>query len=148
MASLLLLLLPAGLITVFVLAGYGFGRLGRVGLRHADTTLWLRSASALLIAGAAAVYTWGLLHVAGAVVQAEDGGTNSSPMLPCRSSARAESVIDYTVDYVPLQFVCLTSDAGRYDSRSVPGYVNPVALTLALAGVVVGSALALGSGEE
>lgn len=44
-------------------------------------------------------------------------------------------VVDYTVSYVPLGFVCETTGGGGYDSGSVPGYVNPAALGFGLAGV-------------
>ncbi|MFF5566049.1 hypothetical protein ACFY7Z_05730 [Streptomyces sp. NPDC012623] len=148
MPSLLLLLIPAGLIGFFALAGYGCGRLGRVGLRNADTTVWLGSGTALLGAVAVAVYTWGLLHIVGAVAGAEDGGTNSAPMAPCRSSPLAGHVVDYTVEYVPLRFVCLTTDSGGFDAGSVPEWVNPTALAFTLGALLAGSVLALGSGRE
>lgn len=144
----LLLFVVVGLVAVVVLAGYGFGGLGRAGLRHADTAVWLRSLTALLACVAAALYTWGLIHVAGAVVEAEDGGTNSSPSPPCRFSPQAEHVVGYTVDYVPLRFVCETTDSGGFDAKSVPGYVNPAALGFALASVLCGAALAVGSVPE
>ncbi|MFC9601982.1 hypothetical protein ACFTTN_00755 [Streptomyces niveus] len=144
----LLLFIVVGLIAVFALAGYGFGGLGRAGLRHADAAVWLRSLIALLGCVAAALYTWGLIHVAGAVAQAEDGGTSSSPSPPCRSSPQAAHVIGYTVDYVPLRFVCETTESGGFDAKSVPGYVNPAALGFALASVACGAALAIGSRHE
>ncbi|WP_405797378.1 hypothetical protein [Streptomyces sp. NBC_01506] len=144
----LLLFLVVGLIAVVGFVGYGLGGLGRVGLRHADTAVWLRSLTALLGGVAAALYTWGLIHVAGAVVEAEDGGTGSSPSPPCRSSPQAVHVIGYTVDYIPLRFVCETTESGGFDAKSVPGYVNPAALGFALASVLCGATLALGSVRE
>ncbi|MFF3460500.1 hypothetical protein ACFYXH_40730 [Streptomyces sp. NPDC002730] len=139
MALLLVLVIPAGLISFCTLVGYGLGTLGRVGLRRADRQRWLRSSAALLGAVAAALYTWGLLHVAGSVLDAEDGGTGSSPLRPCRTPGqweRALSVVDYTVDYLPLRFVCETKDGGTYAAESVPGYVNPAVLGFALATAV------------
>jgi hypothetical protein len=148
MAYLLLLLIPAGLVVPFAFAGYGFGTLGRVGLRHADRQVWLRSLAALLGAGAAALYAWGLLGVGGAVLDAEDGGTDSAPLRPCRTPGqweRALHVVDYTVDYVPLRFVCVTKDGGSYAAEAVPGYVNPGVVGFALAGVVCAGTAAFAS---
>ncbi|MFF8192280.1 hypothetical protein ACF05L_15795 [Streptomyces bobili] len=45
---------------------------------------------------------------------------------------RASTVVDYTVSYVPLRFVCETSGGGSYASDTVPDYVNPGVLVLAL----------------
>ncbi|WP_327416298.1 hypothetical protein [Streptomyces sp. NBC_01233] len=143
MVLLPLLLLPAAPVVTLGLLGYGFGTLGRPG-RY-------RSVAALLGAVAAGFYTWGLLHVAGAVVGAQDGGASSSPLLPCRTPGqeeRASKVVDYTVDYVPLRFVCETTGGGRYAAESVPGYVNPAVAGFALAGVVCGAAPALASGRR
>ncbi|MBO4253216.1 hypothetical protein [Streptomyces griseorubiginosus] len=136
MVFALLLLLPAGLILGFGLAGYGFGALGRVGPRRADRRLWMRSVAALLAAGAVALYTFGLLLVALAVLDAEDGGTDSSPLRPCRTPGQGERalhVVDYTVSYAPLQFVCETTGGGTYAATTVPGCLNPAVLGLALA---------------
>ncbi|MEU8824611.1 hypothetical protein [Streptomyces sp. NPDC048636] len=135
----LLLLLPAGLVATFGLAGYGLGLIGRVGLRRADRGARLRIVAALLGCAAAALYTWGLLIVASAVLEAEDGGTDSSPIRPCRIASQGERVrhvIDYHVDYVPLRFICELTDGGSYADNSVPGYVNPAVLTFALTAAV------------
>ncbi|MEU7724435.1 hypothetical protein AB0B78_04165 [Streptomyces sp. NPDC040724] len=143
MVLLLLLLVPAAPLVTLGLLGYGLGTLGRRG-RY-------RSAAALLGAAAAGFYTWGLLHVAGTVVSAEDGGASSSPLLPCRTPGqeeRASKVIDYSVDYVPLRFVCETTGGGRYAGESVPGYVNPAVAVFALAALVCGAAPALVSGRR
>lgn len=136
MVLLLLLLIPAGLVVPLALAGYGLGTLGRAGVRRADRRVWLRASAALLAAVAVALYAWGLLLVAGAVLDAEDGGANSSPLRPCRTpgqTERAASVVDYTVAYVPLQFVCETKGGGSYAAESVPDHLNPAVLVLALA---------------
>lgn len=93
-----------------------------------------------IVAGLAAfaLYLWGLLHVLGALLEAEDGGTDSSPLRPCRTTGwqydkKAQSVTDYSVDFVPLRFVCETSDGGSYVADTVPGYVNPAVFGLVLA---------------
>ncbi|WP_405768676.1 hypothetical protein [Streptomyces sp. NBC_01538] len=100
-----------------------------------------------LISGALALalYCWGLLHLLGAVLAAEDGGADSAPVRPCRSvGAGAGEVSGYSVSYVPLRFVCETRGGGSYVSDQVPGYVNPGALGFALAG----TALGVGAGYE
>ncbi|MDT0466906.1 hypothetical protein [Streptomyces gibsoniae] len=146
MAFPLLLLIPAGLAVPFALAGHGLGTLGRVGLRGADRRTWIRGGATLLGGVAAALYTWGLLLIALAVRDADDGGTGSSPLRPCRTPGqweRALTVVDHTVDYVPLRFVCETKDGGRYAAESVPGYVNPAVLGFAPAAVGCAAAAAL-----
>jgi hypothetical protein len=96
-----------------------------------------------IVAGLAAfaLYLWGLLHVLGALVQAEDGGANSSPILPCRTTngqeggpedPRAAQVVDYSVEFVPLRFVCEMTGGGSYVTDTVPGYVNPALFGLVL----------------
>ncbi|MEV8538458.1 hypothetical protein [Streptomyces sp. NPDC051572] len=99
-----------------------------------------------IVAGLAAfaLYLCGLLHVLGALVQAEDGGADSSPILPCRTTdgqeggpedPRAAQVVDYSVDFVPLRFVCEMTGGGSYVTDTVPGYVNPAVFGLVLAGL-------------
>ncbi|WP_406270431.1 hypothetical protein OHT93_18665 [Streptomyces sp. NBC_00191] len=148
MVMLLLLFIPVGLVAAFAFVGYGFGSLGRAGHRRAGREVWLRSLAAILGAVAAALYTWGLLHVAGAVLDAEDGGADASPLRPCRTPGqweRALRVVDYTVDYVPLRFVCETKGGGSYAAESVPGYVNPAVLGSVLAAAACAGAAALES---
>jgi hypothetical protein len=145
MVLALLFLIPAGLVLGFGLAGYGLGALARVGPRRADRRLRMRSAAALLAAGAVALYTFGLLLVASAVLDAEDGGTESSPLRPCRTPGqreRALHVVDYTVSYAPLRFVCETTGGGSYAANTVPGWLNPAVLGLALASAVCAGSLA------
>ncbi|MDH6518792.1 hypothetical protein M2164_005274 [Streptomyces sp. SAI-208] len=93
---------------------------------------------------ALAVYAWGLLHLAGAVLEAEDGGTNSAPLPPCRGNDQAVHVMDYSVSYLPLSFDCEMNGGGSYSAGAIPGYVNPVALgsALAAAGCAIASAWA------
>lgn len=95
---------------------------------------WPRTLALLAGAAAVAVYAWGLLHVGYAVMQAEDGGTGSSPIEPCRAAgpSLASQVDGYAVGFLPLRFECRLSTGGAYASSSVPGYVNPAAAGLAL----------------
>ncbi|MFF9215716.1 hypothetical protein [Streptomyces viridosporus] len=123
--------------------GYGFGSVadGLSGLKERGPAV-LRGTAALAGACALAVYAWGLLGVAGAWMEAEDGGTDSAPVRSCRTpgwlerSAAGVEITGYRVSVVPLGFVCETSDGGSYDNGDVPGYVNPAALGLALAAAV------------
>ncbi|MFD9000567.1 hypothetical protein ACFV0T_06230 [Streptomyces sp. NPDC059582] len=134
--SLLFLVIAA--VTVFGLVGYVCSALARRGEGRVEPTMALRTLAALSGAAAVAVYAWGLLHVAGSLMEAEDGGTDSAPARPCRTSGwlerheRGIEISGYSVSYVPLGFVCETSDGGTYDV--VPGYVNPAAVGFALAG--------------
>ncbi|MGY0486668.1 hypothetical protein [Streptomyces sp. WG-D5] len=118
-------------IGLVVLIGYGCPRL----FTRRDS---LRGGAALAGAAALALYLWGLLGVVGAVLTAEDGGTDSSPVIPCRTGDmdRDVHIVDYTVRYVPLGFVCETDD-GRapYATSDVPAYVNPGAALFGLLGV-------------
>ncbi|GGU53798.1 hypothetical protein [Streptomyces daghestanicus] len=94
------------------------------------TLAWWTGAAAVLL------YLWGLLHLAFAVLAAEDGGTGSAPLRPCRAAAhpeRAERVTGYSVSYLPLRFRCETPDGDGYPSDAVPGYVTSGAAVLALA---------------
>ncbi|QFZ73940.1 hypothetical protein GFH48_12395 [Streptomyces fagopyri] len=148
MVLLLLLLLPGGPVACVALARYGFGRLGHPGAGPADGGGRLRGTAALLGAAAVAVYVWGLLHVAGAVLAAEDGGTDSAPVRPCRTPgwqewARDPGITGYTVSYLPLRFVCETGDGGRYATGHVPRYVNPAFLCLTVAAVATAGSAAL-----
>ncbi|MFC5201444.1 hypothetical protein [Streptomyces kaempferi] len=148
MVPLLLLLLPGGLVACVALTGYGFGRLGRPGAERADGGGRLRGSAALVGAAAVAVYVWGLLHVAGAVLAAEDGGTDSAPIRPCRTPgwqewARDPGITGYTVSYLPVRFVCETGDGGRYATGHVPRYVNPAFFCLAVAAVALAGTAAL-----
>ncbi|MFD7626725.1 hypothetical protein ACFV7Q_11945 [Streptomyces sp. NPDC059851] len=148
MAYFLLLLVPAGLVLPFVFAGRAVGVLARVGgPRRADSAAWLRAAGFAQAAVAVGVYAWGLLHLTGAVMSAEDGGTDSIPIRPCRTSGweyRGEGISGYRVEYVPLRFVCETEDVGDY-TTSVPGYVNPVFFLFGLGGAVCFTVVALDS---
>jgi hypothetical protein len=142
----LLLFIPAGLVAAFV--GYGSAPSAESASGAPIARCGSGASPPLLGDVAAALYPWGLLHVASAVVEAEDGGTNSSPLRPCRTPGhweRALSVVNYTVDYVPLRFVRETKDGRSYAAESVPGYVNPAVLCFALAAAVCAVAAVLES---
>ncbi|MYT06111.1 MULTISPECIES: hypothetical protein [Streptomyces] len=93
----------------------------------------LRGTAVLAGSGAVAVYVWGLLHLAGAFLEAEDGGTGSAPIPPCRGDDRAVHVIDYSVSFTPLSFDCEMTGGGSYTADVIPAYVNPAAVGFALA---------------
>ncbi|MFH0518837.1 hypothetical protein ACHBTE_16900 [Streptomyces sp. M41] len=147
MFLLLLLFVVVAVIIAFALCGHGVGALSDRGIRHTGAPGVLRALAALAGAGACALYAWGLLGVAGAVMEAEDGGTDSSPAWACRTPGWAErhqrgiEIVDHGVSFLPLGFVCETSDGGSYDTGDVPSYVNPgvLGLALAAAGCVVGA---------
>ena len=63
---------------------------------------WRRSVALLAGAGAVSFYAWGMLHVLGAVLEAEGGGAGGSPLGPCREAGErnASQVIGYEVSYV------------------------------------------------
>ncbi|MFG2295861.1 hypothetical protein [Streptomyces sp. NPDC048603] len=149
MAYFLLLLVPACLILPFVLAVRAVRVLALAGgPGRADSRAWLRTAGLAQAAIAVGAYGWGLLHVTGAVVSAEDGGTNSLPLQPCRTPGweyRGEAIAGYRVEYLPLRFVCEAEDIGDYPT-SVPGYVNPVFFALGFGAVVCLTVAALESG--
>ncbi|MET7735143.1 hypothetical protein ABZT02_27810 [Streptomyces sp. NPDC005402] len=74
---------------------------------------------------ALAVYTWGLLHLIGAVLEAEDGGANSAPLPPCRGNQQVIQVIDYSVSFLPLSFDCEMTGGGSYRPGGSPGTSIP-----------------------
>ncbi|MGW3816032.1 hypothetical protein [Streptomyces sp. NPDC005046] len=137
MFFLTLLFLVIAAVTAFGLVGYGCSVLARRGKRRVEATVALRTLAAFSGALAVALYAWGLLYVAGSLMEAEDGGTDSAPARPCRTSGwmerheRGIEISGYSVSYVPLGFVCETSDGGSYDI--VPGYIGPAAVGFALA---------------
>lgn len=128
------------------LLGYGGGRVADWGVRRVGAATGLRGVAGLAGAVAAGVYAWGLVYVGGAVLEAEDGGAGSSPIRPCRGDDRAVHVDDYSVSFVPLDFVCETNDGGGYGTGEVPGYVTPTAVGFALA--AAGCAVAAGYAAE
>ncbi|MFI9832010.1 hypothetical protein ACIHIX_30500 [Streptomyces sp. NPDC051913] len=140
MALLNLLFVVVAAVVAFALAGYGGGRIAERGVRRAELPTLLRGLGALAGAVAAALCAWGLLIVFGAVLTAEDGGTDSAPPQSCRTAGwwerheRGVEIVDYSVSYLPLGFVCETSDGGSYDNGDVPGYLNPALLGFALSG--------------
>lgn len=140
-----LFVLLGGLIAVPLLLGFGVTALVRA-RRAGNRPQRLRGVSLLVAAGAVAVYWWGVLHLVGAVVTAEDGGTDSSPLIPCREGGieRASHVVDYDVRVLPLSFTCVRSTGGGY-TVAVPGYVNPVVGVLALGAATCGILAAAGT---
>ena len=127
-------LIGSGLTLILIICGVAAAiRYGR----HSRAEL-LRAGAILALGVAVGVYTWGMGHVLLAVMNAEDGGTDSLPLLPCRGEAAPETVskvVDYRVGWVPLRFQCLLSDGRSYTTSAVPWYVNPVAWTFGVAGV-------------
>lgn len=152
MALLNLLFVLVAAVVSFALAGYGFARLAERGVWRGDPDALLRGLGALFGAVAAGLCAWGLLIVVGAVLTAEDGGTDSAPPQSCRTAGwwerhqRGVEIVDHSVSYLPLGFVCETSDGGSYDNGDVPGYLNPALLGFALAGA--GCAISAGYVSE
>ena len=138
MTLLFLLAVPVTLVSAVVLVGRGLGAIGRHGVRSAGRGVLLRGLAEAAAGATLLLYAWGMLHVASAVLDAEDGGTDSSPIRPCRTEGWAErqvngaGVADYKVDYIPLRFVCETYDGGTYATDHVPGYLDPAVLGMAL----------------
>ncbi|MFF4052105.1 hypothetical protein ACFYZ5_36245 [Streptomyces chartreusis] len=147
MFLLILLFVLIAVITAIGLAGHGIRTLADRRERRTGVPGTLRGIAALAGAGAFALYAWGLLAVCGAVMVAEDGGTDSAPPQSCRTPGwwerheRGIEITDHKVTYMPLGFVCETSDGGSYDTGDVPGYVNPgvPALALTAAGCAIGA---------
>ncbi|MEU9854154.1 hypothetical protein [Streptomyces sp. NPDC047974] len=132
-------LLVVVLLLSFGLAGHGFGRLGRVGVRRADRDTRLRCGAALAAAGAAALYAWGLLGVGLAVLSTDDSGTDAFPIRPCRVAGAPEAagdVVGHRVSYLPPRYVCVRSGGGTYATDDGPGYVGPGVLGLVGAAAV------------
>lgn len=83
MLFLLVMLLVVVLsITACALLGRGCGSLAEKGLRRTSLPKALRGFASISGAGAVAVYAWGLLGVAGAIMEAEDGGRTRRPIGP------------------------------------------------------------------
>ncbi|MET9829833.1 hypothetical protein ABZ078_11045 [Streptomyces sp. NPDC006385] len=147
MFLLILLFVMVAVIIAVALCGHGARTLSERGVQRTGTPGVLRGLAALAGAGACALYAWGLLGVAGAVMTAEDGGTDSAPARSCRTPGWGErhqqgiEIVDHAVSYIPLGFVCETSDGGSYHTGDVPGYVNPgvLGLALAAAGCAIGA---------
>lgn len=145
---LILLFVLVLVVTGVALFGHGCGLLAERGILRASLPVWLRALAALCGAVAAGVYACGLLIVVLSTLSAEDGGTDSSPARPCRTAGwwerhqRGVEIVGHSVSFVPLGFVCETSDGGRYDNGDVPEFVNPGTLGFALAG----AGCAVGSG--
>ena len=134
----LLAALLGGSTTAVILAVRGFGAVRKN--RGNPRQDWLRMAALLAGSGAVSVYVWGILHVTWAVMEAEDGGTDSSPLIPCREAGVPiiDHVRGYDVDFVPLRFQCQLDDGSAYTTSAVPAYVNPAAALLGLTAVICG----------
>ncbi|MFI7348828.1 hypothetical protein ACIBSR_21490 [Streptomyces sp. NPDC049936] len=148
MFLLLLLLVVIAVVSAVGLAGHGASTLAARRARGPGAGPPLRALAAFAGAAAVATYGWGLLHVAGAAMES-NGGAGSAPAPPCRMPGheeRALHVIDQSVSFLPLGFVCETSDGDDYTSDDVPGYVNPAAAVLAL--TAAGGAVAAGYATE
>ncbi|WP_406196375.1 hypothetical protein OH807_09570 [Kitasatospora sp. NBC_01560] len=141
---LLLLVVLAAPCLVLVLLRYGCVALVR---HRGDTGRLVRGLSALAAAGAVALYLWGALHVGLQVIDAEDGGTDSTPLRPCRAAGMEKALLvdDYEVEYLPLGFVCHVPGGRSYAVDAVPGYVTPAVLALAAAAVLPPLAVAYGA---
>jgi hypothetical protein len=133
----LLAALVVGAFTALTLVVFGLVTVGSSERRARAG--WTCGAALLAVSAAVLVYLWGILHLTWAVVEAEDGGTGSSPPMPCREAGDrvASHVIDYDVGYLPLRFVCRLNDGRSYSSSTVPVYVNPAVVVLALTGGVL-----------
>jgi hypothetical protein len=144
MAYALFFLLPAVPVAVLGLLGYGLGRGGawRTGPAR------LRSLAALLAAAAACCYGLGLLGLATAVLDSDDSGTDSAPLRPCRVPGephRAEHVVGYTVRYLPLGFICETTDGDGYPAPGLPRALSTSSAGLALASAALAGTAAVRS---
>jgi len=130
----LLLIVVVAVVSAVGLTGHGASVLAARRVRGTGTGPALHALAAFAGAAAVAVYAWGVLHVTGAVMES-NGGASSAPAPPCRTPGneeRALHVIDQSVSFLPLGFVCETTDGGEYTSDDVPGYVNPATAALAL----------------
>ncbi|WP_328559740.1 hypothetical protein [Streptomyces coelicoflavus] len=148
MFLVLLLLLIVAVVTAVGLTGHGASVLAARRARGPGAGRVPRALAAFAGAGAVAVYAWGLLHVTGAVMES-GGGAGSAPAPPCRMPGyeeRALHVVDQSVSFLPLGFVCETTDGADYTSDDVPGYVNPATAVLAL--TAVAGAVAAGYATE
>ncbi|MFB7617087.1 hypothetical protein [Kitasatospora sp. NPDC056181] len=132
----LLLIILAGPVIAFGLIGYGGTTLAR---RREGGARTVHGLAALAGAGAAAMYTWGALHVGMAVLDADDSGAGSAPIRPCRAAGneKAMEVVGYEVHYLPLDFVCHVPGGRDYTADTVPGYVTPAASALGLTAVAL-----------
>lgn len=129
---MILLLALVGLLSIVVMIARG-------AMDMATPETWKAPSAALravgLLAGGLALgtYAWGLLHVAGAWLDAADGGTSSSPPPPCRDhldKERALQVVGYDLDLIPPAFSCELNDGTSAEIPIVPGYITPAVMVL------------------
>ncbi len=101
----------------------------RAALRRA----WLRALGMVSCGATAVVLGLAALTLMGAVSAAEQGGSGSSPLIPCRIPGQpVERVVDYRIDLLPLGFSCVLADGSSYGTDEVPWYLTPLAGGLAL----------------
>lgn len=146
----LVLLLGFLLGTLLALVVIVFGVVGAVRAGRHSSARRLRAGALLVLGVGIGAYAWGMAHVGTAVLEAEDGGADSSPLRPCRGEADATTVarVDgYRVRLVPLRFECHLAGGGSYVTSAVPGYLNPLAGILGVAGLV-GLVLSTASAER
>ncbi|MFJ4471681.1 hypothetical protein ACIP2X_29950 [Streptomyces sp. NPDC089424] len=146
----LLLVLVVGAVTAFGLCGYGFGTLSTHGVRRADRVTRLRVLAALAGAAAAALYTWGALHVLSDWMEVEDSGAGSAPLRPCLAAGgpkKAAVTMSADVQVLPIRLICHTRTGESYPT-GMPGYINPTAAFLALSGVLLAVGAGYASGHK
>ncbi|WP_217162775.1 hypothetical protein [Streptomyces sp. AC512_CC834] len=149
MFLVLLLLVVVAVVSAVGLAGHGGSVLAARRARGPRPGQPLHALAAFAGAAALVAYAWGLLHLAGAEMASDDSGAGSAPAVPCRMPGyeeRAMHVVDQSVSFLPLDFVCETEDGGEYATDDVPGYVTPATAVLAL--TAVASAVGAGYTKE
>ncbi|WP_369248034.1 hypothetical protein [Streptomyces sp. R41] len=127
-----LLLTLIGLVATPWLVVHGVRLLFRA--RAAGTTVAaVKSAAALAWAGAAGMYTWGVLHL----VFFDDADQSQA----CDTAVGTRQLTGYEPSFIPLHFGCRTSDGHTYEAV-IPSYVNPatavfLVCAVALTGFVI-----------
>ncbi|MFE0103989.1 hypothetical protein [Streptomyces sp. NPDC059009] len=120
-----------GLILTTSLTAYACTTLTRHGLPLAGPAVWLRATAALSGAGAIALYAWGAVHL-----MTFDETSRTDACQHAVGPAHAGDIDGYRPTYLPLRFGCHVKGGATYDV-GVPGYVNPGALGLGVAAVVL-----------
>lgn len=121
--------LVTGLAVAAALTVYGCAVLARHGVRPPLPRL--RALSALTAGAATSLYCLGVARL----LLLDETGRDEA----CKEAvgaARAPDIDAYRASYVPLRLGCHVADGGTY-AAGVPGYVNPVALGLALLAITL-----------